>query len=329
VDLDLGLGAGADATGDSLTAIENVIGSGDDDWLVGNSAANRLEGSFGDDILQGGSGIDTLLGGAGRDLLHGGAGADSIDGGTSRDEVTYFDSNAAVIVDLSKAGPQVSGGHASGDDLVHIEDVHGSDFNDKLTGTADRNNLEGADGSDTIDGGLDFDYVEYDDSDASVTVNLGLAGAQISGGDASGDVLIGVEGVSGSMFDDRLIGNASANGLYGELGDDTLTGGAGNDIFGWNSTGDGVDVITDFQVGVGGDILHIGNVIEGYSSADDINDFLRIVLSAGQTTLQLDFDGEANGVGFVSLAILNGISSGLSVDTLFANGQIDTQRVTD
>jgi len=40
-------------------------------------------------------------------------------------------------------------------------------------------------------------------------------------------------------------------------------------------------------------------------------------------------DGEANGVSFVSLAIMSGVSSGLSVDTLFANGQIDTHPVTD
>jgi hypothetical protein len=31
----------------------------------------------------------------------------------------------------------------------------------------------------------------------------------------------------------------------------------------------------------------------------------------------------------VTLAVMNGISSGLSVDTLYANGQIDTQPVLD
>jgi len=43
----------------------------------------------------------------------------------------------------------------------------------------------------------------------------------------------------------------------------------------------------------------------------------------------MDFDGKAGGVNFVSLAVLNGVSSGVSVDTLFANGQIDTQPVLD
>ena len=89
------------------------------------------------------------------------------------------------------------------------------------------------------------------------------------------------------------------------------------------------DLITDFQVGDGGDTLHIGNILEGYSGGSDINDFLRIALDGGQTKVQIDVDGTANGVNFVNLAILNGISSGLSVDTLFANNQIDTTPVND
>jgi len=332
VDLEFGFGFGGDAQGDSLTGIENLVGTADDDALFGTSSANRLDGGGGDDILSGGSGADTLLGGGGHDLLHGGAGADSMDGGALRDEVTYFDSNAAVTVNLSLATPQVSGGDASGDILISIEDVEGSAFNDKLTGTDIKNYIEGGDGADMLDGAGGFDFALYNFSDAAVTVNLSLAGAQTSQGDAAGDVLVNIEGLSGSIFDDRLIGNASANSLYGEFGDDTLSGGAGSDLFGWNSTSDGLDLITDFQVGqvdLGGDVLHIGNVIEGFSGGSDINDFLRIVLSGGQTVLQLDFDGEANGVSFVSLAIMSGVSSGLSVDTLFANGQIDTHPVTD
>ena len=56
---------------------------------------------------------------------------------------------------------------------------------------------------------------------------------------------------------------------------------------------------------------------------------MRIVLDGTQTKLQIDVDGQANGVNFVNLAILNGISSGLSVDTLFHNGQIDTHPVIE
>jgi Ca2+-binding RTX toxin-like protein len=237
-----------------------------------------------------------------------------------------------VTVNLSLTTAQVSAGEASGDILSQIEDITGSAFNDTLTGTDVKNYIEGGAGADRLDGGDGFDYAIYNTTTAfGVTVNLGAAGAQVSAGDANGDVLLNIEGVDGTDKNDRLIGNADANALYGEDGNDTLTGGAGSDLFGFNTAnGDSdTDLITDFQVGVGGDILHVGNILSGYSTGDDINDFLRIALDGGQTKLQIDVDGQANGVNFVNLAVLNGVSSGLSVDTLFANDQIDTKPVVE
>jgi Ca2+-binding RTX toxin-like protein len=331
VNLESGFGFDSYGGLDSLTGIENVIGTGNDDSISGNSAANKLEGGAGDDFLAGGGGNDTLIGGAGHGTFEGGTGADSIVGDSLHDLVTYENSTVGVTVNLSLATAQVSAGEASGDILSKIEDVTGSAFNDTLTGTDVKNYIEGGAGADRLDGGDGFDYAIYNSKTIGVTVNLGAAGAQVSTGDASGDVLINIEGVDGTDANDRLIGNADANGLYGERGNDTLTGGAGSDIFGFNTfEGDSdVDLITDFQVGVGGDVLHVGNILDGYSGGDDINDFLRIVLDGGQTKLQIDVDGQANGVNFVNLAVLNGISSGLSVETLFANNQIDTQPVIE
>ena len=335
VDLTNNFAFGTDTGFDTLNGVEHVVGTNFNDVILGDSAANKFEGGDGNDYLTGAGGNDTLIGGGGRDVLQGGAGADSLDGGGLRDGVDYSDSNAAVTVDLSKAGPQVSGGFASGDSLVSIEDITGSAFNDKLTGTDIKNYMEGGAGADVIDGAGGFDYALYNSSAAGVTVNLATTGAQVSAGDAAGDVLKNIEGLDGSDFGDRLIGDANANGLYGEGGHDTLTGGAGSDIFGFNTiaaneaSNDDYDLITDFEVGVGKDTLHIGNIIEGFSGSSDINDFLRIVLDGGQTKLQMDVDGEANGTNFVTLAVMSGVSSGLSVDLLYANGQIDTQPVTD
>jgi Ca2+-binding RTX toxin-like protein len=320
---------------DTVTAIENVVGTSHNDSIGGDSAANKLDGGAGRDDLFGLGGNDTLIGGTGQDFVEGGAGADSLDGGSDRDDVSYADSNAAVNVDLSKVAPQI-GGYASGDILVSFEDVIGSQYNDTLTGTDIKNYITGGDGADIIDGGAGFDYVYYNGgSGKGVTVNLAAPGAQVSDGDAAGDKLINVEGIDGSDFADRLIGNADANGLYGERGHDTLTGGGANDLFGFNTiaaseaaNGD-FDLITDFEVGVGKDVIHIGNIIKDFDGSDDINDFLRLVQDSGQTKLQMDVDGEENGVNFVTLAVMQGISSGTSIDLLYANGQIDTQPVTD
>jgi Ca2+-binding RTX toxin-like protein len=62
---------------DTLTAIENLLGSAFADLLTGSSANNSLSGGQGNDTLQGGNGADTLIGGEGADSLVGGLGADA------------------------------------------------------------------------------------------------------------------------------------------------------------------------------------------------------------------------------------------------------------
>lgn len=65
------------AAGDTLSGIENLVGSAFNDVLVGNGAANRLRGGSGGDTLSGGSGNDSLFGGPGADMLTGGANRDA------------------------------------------------------------------------------------------------------------------------------------------------------------------------------------------------------------------------------------------------------------
>ncbi len=325
--------SGTTTSGDLLVRVENVIGGDHQNDLFGDGAANLLVGGADIDILSGGGANDTLIGGGGGDFLEGGVGADSIDGGSGRDTIDYTASSAAVNVDLSLATPQVSGGDAHGDVLISIEDVYGTAFNDHIKGSDIKNYLWGGAGADTIDGGGGFDYTEYTDSQQAVTVNLTLTGPQSSTGDANGDVLINVLGVSGSAFGDHLIGGAQNEAFYGNGGSDTITTGAGSDLIGYNSDAPAlgvVDLITDFQVGVGGDVFQVGNVIHGLGGAGgDITDFLRIVNAGGQTMLQIDEDGKTNGTNFIDLAILQGVSSATTVTQLFANGQIDTTPVTD
>ncbi len=65
-----------EAVGDSISNIENILGSDHNDWLTGDENANRLLGGAGNDRLEGGAGADTLDGGKGNDILIGGAGMD-------------------------------------------------------------------------------------------------------------------------------------------------------------------------------------------------------------------------------------------------------------
>ena len=74
LDLQAGTYSGGEATGDTLSSIENLSGSVHADTLLGNASANTLFGQGGGDVLNGRAGNDILHGGAGNDAFLFGAG---------------------------------------------------------------------------------------------------------------------------------------------------------------------------------------------------------------------------------------------------------------
>lgn len=76
VDLANSTAYGADANGDTIISIENVVGSTYEDSLTGSDAANRISGGGGIDNVFGAGGDDVLIDPDGGDSLYGGAGAD-------------------------------------------------------------------------------------------------------------------------------------------------------------------------------------------------------------------------------------------------------------
>jgi Ca2+-binding RTX toxin-like protein len=126
------------------------------DTVTGAAANDFLVGGAGDDSLSGLAGDDRFLGGAGNDLLAGGAGADTLDGGAGSDTASYAASAAAVAIVL---GGAASGGDATGDTLIGIENLLGSAFSDSLTGDAAANQLDGAAGDDLLEGGRGVDHL--------------------------------------------------------------------------------------------------------------------------------------------------------------------------
>lgn len=271
--------SGGHAQGDTLTNIENLLGSAFNDTLIGTTGANYLRGNGGNDILSGLAGNDRLQGDAGNDLLTGGLGADILNGGAGIDWALYHTSSAGVNVNLN-VGTQ-SGGEAQGDMLAGIENLLGSGLADTLVGNSGANFLRGNAGNDNIsggggndilhgdagsdmltggaggdilNGGAGFDWARYQTSSAGVNVNLNV-GTQ-SGGDAQGDMLAGIENLFGSNFNDTLTGNGVANFLRGQGGNDILIGAGGNDtLFG--------EAGNDMLIGgAGADILNGGAGID-------------------------------------------------------------------
>ena len=117
---------------------------------------HALVGTAADESLLAGSGNDNLHAGAGNDVLDGGLGKNLIDGGDGVDTVSYQSAKAGVTVDLSQASYQDTQG-AGLDKLVSIENLIGSNYDDKLTGDAHDNILQGGAGNDRLTGGLGND----------------------------------------------------------------------------------------------------------------------------------------------------------------------------
>ncbi|MBV4484135.1 retention module-containing protein [Pseudomonas sp. SWRI153] len=112
------LGAGTD----TLTGIENLIGSNFNDSLTGDGNSNVINGGLGNDFLNGGGGDDVLIGGPGNNTLTGGAGADTfqwLKGNSGHDLITDFTPGADKL-DLSQLLQGENGSTASLDDYLHF-----------------------------------------------------------------------------------------------------------------------------------------------------------------------------------------------------------------
>ena len=159
-----------DATGDSYSSIENLIGSGFNDNLAGDANANTIDGGAGNDTLDGGAGADSLIGGAGTDA------------------VSYASSGGGLTVSLGNTA--LNTGDAAGDTYNGIENLTGSSYNDVLYGDGNANSIDGGigndtlmgdAGADTLTGGAGTDTVDYSASAAGVTAYLtGTAGSGLS-----------------------------------------------------------------------------------------------------------------------------------------------------
>jgi Ca2+-binding RTX toxin-like protein len=230
--------------------IENVIGSGGPDVIVGTADSNTLQGGAENDTISGDASADNLQGGTGDDVIHGeagddtvdgGTGADAIDGGADADTATYASRTAALRVSLDDLAND--GETGEGDNVKStVEDVRGGAGADTLLGSGAANRLIGGGGDDTLNGrlGVDtldglggLDTITY--SDRTTPVAVTLDGKRNDGADPNGDgkstkaeegdMDRRVENASGGDGADILrapLANGVVNVLRGFDGDDTL-----------------------------------------------------------------------------------------------------------
>ncbi|KQN21227.1 hypothetical protein ASE86_14730 [Sphingomonas sp. Leaf33] len=253
---------GAQTTGgsgiDTLSGIENLIGSAFNDVLTGDDN---------DNVIEGGAGNDTLVGGLGNDTL------------------SYRSATAGVTVNLAIVAAQSTGG-AGIDTVSGFENIIGSAFNDVLTGDSNVNRIDGGAGNDTIAGGLGndiliggdgIDTLFYGNLTNGVQIDL-TAGTAIAGVEGGLDTISGFENAILGSGDDRFIGNALDNFVNGGAGADYMNGGLGNDTYVVDNAGDVVD-----EAGGGGN--------------DTVQSSISYVLGAGLENLVLTGTAAINATG--------------------------------
>jgi len=311
---------------DTLTDIENLVGSAFADVLTGDFLANAIDG---------GNGADTINGGGGDDVLTGGLGDDRLTGGDGIDTVSYQLATAAITLTLASAAAQATGG-AGSDTVVQVENIIGSAFGDTLTGSGLANVLTGGAGDDQLaggagddvliggagddilNGGADADTADYSAAEAGVRVRLMTLAAQNTLG-AGIDTLTGVEVLIGSAYDDQLFGDASANLFEGGVGDDILNGGGGIDIASYRSASSGVTVdlgvtVAQNTLGAGTDQLTLIESLIGSAFGD--------TLTGTETVNRLEgLDGDDRLTGLGGADTLFG---GFGDDILLGGGDNDT-----
>jgi len=156
VDLTRSVQIGGDAAGDILQGIENVIGTYNDDILIGDAGANTISAFAGSDNVQGGAGNDFVIGGAGDDSVRGQAGNDRVFGDDGQD--TLFGND--------------------GNDI--LEGRNGNDF---IKGDSGNDFLIGGDGVDSLIGGSGNDvFIFRRDNDNDFI-------GDFNGGAGAGDVI--------------------------------------------------------------------------------------------------------------------------------------------
>jgi Ca2+-binding RTX toxin-like protein len=231
-----------------------IVGLAGDDQIYGLGQDDLICGGPGDDVIWGGAGNDRSFGGEGNDLIDAGPGNDTSDGGPGdRDGATFWDASAPITASLVIGTATGEGS----DTFTNMEELHGGNYNDTLTGNAGPNNLFGLDGNDVLNGGDGNDTLSGGEGNDAIDggagqndlvwfyaatgpIHASLATSTSSG--QGNDTFTNVESLSGGNHGDTLIGDSGDNFLWGNGGDDTLSGGAGNDLIDagpGNDTSDG------------------------------------------------------------------------------------------
>ena len=217
-----------------------IVGTPEDDELVGTSSrdviasfggSDEIQSLQGNDLVCAGGGDDRVWGQRGIDELRGGAGDDRLVGGLADPGCDPPPGQACAIV-----GNDLTGGPGT-DSLIggpNRDVMRAGPGDDLMQAGRDKDYLFGSSGDDQIHGGRATDSLSFTGAPAAVTVDL-KEGASIGWGN---DLIAGLERVVGSRFPDDIRGDGGLNRLYGgedphrrsSETNDLIRGRGGNDV---------------------------------------------------------------------------------------------------
>ena len=345
VNLNTGVASGVSSGTDSLTSIENVIGTTFNDTITGSNDANLIDAGAGDDSINAGAGNDTVYGGAGNDTIIGGSDSGA-HYGTNAPGLTY---NLIYLGTFADIDPNEANGISENvDDLLTTFGSAGAPLSDAIVrATAVDLNGDGilGDNDNNASGNAEHFLIDgvqaYLDStqvyDANVTFADGSSGSitavviQLTDGrvylapefEINADSVLLTSGpivsitlttaltVDSGLYATRLdtpyLGTTDDDLLFGGDGDDSILGGIGDDsLYG--------DDGNDFLSGGAGD-----DVIYGGAGNDTIN------FGAGNDTVYGgDGDDLIDDIGGAVLPGDNLLDGGDGNDTIWAGDGNDT-----
>ena len=281
-------------------------GSVDDNLLVGNSGANRLDGAAGADRMEGGGGNDTYV----------------------------VDNVSDVVVELANEGSDtVESGidytlGATLENLVLTGDANlngtGNDGDNVLVGNTGNNRIDGGLGGDDLYGGAGDDYFINDtnqdwiyeyEGEGTDTVERRYETNLVLSNNVENLILVaGIKTGNGNELDNTITGNSGANTLggwdgadvlHGLDGDDSLFGGTGSDVVLGGNGGDYLDGGEDvdrLEGGAGNDVYvtdDAGDVVveAANSGTDQVQTTATYALSDNIENLFLMGSGAIGGTG--------------------------------
>jgi len=248
VNLKAGHSSGAEADGDRLISIENLVGTNASDTLIGDTEDNVLRGRSGNDTLRGNGGTDVLEGGKGEDLL------------LVRRGDNVFLSKEGEIDIVSEFGETNFASYDGETDTIQLwfdqEDLVAVMHGDNLVLSAPETTIVLVDwnkGSGYQNYKIEFRDNAFDRDQFSAWVANNASVASSSDANGSGAATSRGDHLLGDEADNSLDGYAGRDTLIGSGGDDTLIGGYGADVL---EGGDGFD---DLRGGAGFDTASYKN----------------------------------------------------------------------